>query len=287
MLHAFEIVLNVAIAVFIAGALLTAGLEVTFAQVLGPLKDIPNVTRALIANVVLVPLLTYAMSVFFPLERPYMIGVLLYGVASGAPYTPRLVAVAEGNVSSSIGLTMLLTVLTILYMPLALPFLVPGTHIGMWQIAKPLLLQMFVPLVIGLGIRQFRPQLAATLRRPANLVVNLSAAVFLVLALILQRDELAATVGKGAISSAAVLTLVSFGLGFALGKDGPKARVTLGLVTTARNIGAAATVATANFGDDPRILITVAVCMFVVFAFAFPMAKLYFNRRLSSPYTDG
>lgn len=66
MLHAFEIVLNVAIAVFIAGALFTAGLEVTFAQVLGPLKDIPNVTRALIANVVLVPLLTYAMSVFFP-----------------------------------------------------------------------------------------------------------------------------------------------------------------------------------------------------------------------------
>jgi len=57
--------------------------------------------------------------------------------------------------------------------------------------------------------------------------------------------------------------------------------VTLGLITTARNIGAAATVATANFRDDPRVLITVAVCMFVVFAIAFPASKLYFRKRLS------
>ena len=54
----------------------------------------------------------------------------------------------------------------------------------------------------------------------------------------------------------------------------------MGLVTTARNIGAAATIATANFGDEPKVLITIAVCMFVVFALAFPVAKLYFNKRL-------
>lgn len=274
--------MNAAIAIFIAGALLTAGLEVTFAQVLEPLKDLPNVARALIANVVLVPLLTYAMSILYPLERPYMIGVWLYGIASGAPYTPRLVAVARGDVSTSIGLTMLLTVLTILYMPLALPLVVPGAHIGIWQIGRPLLLQMFVPLMIGLGIRQLSGKLAANLLRPANVVVNLSAVVFLSLALILHYEDLGATIGKGAITSAAVLTLASFGLGFALAERGKKARVTLGLTTTARNIGAAATVATANFGDEPRVLITVAVCMFVVFALVFPAAKLCFSRRLEN-----
>lgn len=281
MLQALEIALNVAIAVFIAGALLTAGLEVSLAQVLEPLKNLSSVIRAVIVNVVLVPLLTYAMVFWFALETPYMIGLLLYGVASGAPYTPRLVAVANADVSSSIGLTMLLTVLTILYMPLVLPFLVPGTHIAMWDIAKPLLLQMFVPLMIGLGIHQAHPALASKMRRPANVVVNLSAVVFLCLALVLHYDELAATIGKGAITSAAVLTLASFALGFVLAEPGPKARATLGLVTTARNIGAAATIATANFGSDRRILITVAVCMFVVFAFAFPAARLYFRPRLS------
>jgi hypothetical protein len=60
-----------------------------------------------------------------------------------------------------------------------------------------------------------------------------------------------------------------------------RGRVTLGLITTARNIGAAATVATANFRDEPRVLITVAVCMFVVFALAFPVSKLFFRKRLS------
>jgi len=281
MLEVLEIILNVAIAAFIAGVLFTAGLEVTFEQVLRPMKNTALVARALVANILLVPFIVYGMTVFFPLERPYMIGVLLYGFAAGAPYTPKLVNVAGGDVPNSIAATMLLTVLTILYMPFVLPFLVPGTEIGIWEIAKPLLLQMFVPLVIGLGIRHFSEGAATKLHRPANIVVNLSALVFLVLALVLHWDALSATVGTGAVTSAVVLTLVAFAVGYLLGPGKLKGKVTLGLITTARNIGAAATIATANFRDDPRVLITVAVCMFVVFALAFPAAKLYFNKRLS------
>ena len=281
MLDALEIILNVSIAVFIAGVLFTAGLEVTLRQVLEPMKNAGLVTRALVANLLLVPLIVYGMSVFFPLERPYMIGVLLYGFAAGAPYTPKLVAVAGADVPNSIAATMLLTVLTILLMPFVLPFLVPGTAIGIWEIAKPLLLQMFVPLVFGLSIRHASETAATKLHRPANIVVNLSAIIFLVLALVLHWDELAATIGTGTVTSAVVLTVAAFGVGYLLGPGRLRGRVTLGLITTARNIGAAATVATANFRDDPRVLITVAVCMFVVFALAFPVAKLYFNKRLA------
>lgn len=280
MLEMLEIILNVAIAVFIAGVLFTAGLEVTLQEVFRPMKNVGLVARALTTNILLVPLIVYGMSIFFPLERPYMIGVLLYGFASGAPYTPKLVAVAGGDVPNSIAATMLLTVLTILYMPLILPFLVPGAEIGVWEIAKPLLLQMFVPLVIGLSIRHYGEATATKLHKPANVVVNLSALVFLVLALVLHWDELAATVGTGAVASAVVLTVVAFGVGYLFGPGRLRGRVTLGLITTARNIGAAATIATANFRDDPRVLITVAVCMFVVFLLAFPVSKLYFNRRL-------
>lgn len=280
MYDTLEIILNISIAVFIAGVLFSAGLEVTFEQVLKPLRNGPVVARALIANLILTPLLVYAMSVWFPLERPYMIGVLLYGFAAGAPYTPKLVGAAAGDVPNSIAATMLLTVLTIIYMPLVLPFLIPGTEIGVWAIAKPLLLQMFVPLMIGLAIRHFRDRLAAKMLKPANLVVNLSLLVFLVLAVVNHGDALSATIGTGTITSAIVLTLAAFGVGYLLGPGGKKGKVTLGLITTARNIGAAATIATANFKDDPRVLITVAVCMFVVFALAFPTAKLYFNKRL-------
>jgi len=281
MLEALHIALDVSIAVFIAGVLFASGLEVTFEQVLTPLKNRPVVIRGLLANVVLAPLIVYGMSIVFPLERPFMIGVLLYGFASGAPYTPKLVSAAAGDVPSSIGSTMLLTILTILYMPVVLPFLVPGTEIGIWEIAKPLLLQMFVPLTIGLGIRHFSGKVAAKALKPANVIVNLSLLVFLVLALSLHHEELLATAGTGVVASAVVLTLLTFGVGYVLGPGGKKGKVTLGLVTTARNIGAAATIATANFGDDPRVLMTIAVCMFVVFALAFPAAKLYFSKQLA------
>ena len=281
MYETLEIILNISIAVFIAGVLFSAGLAVTFDQVLKPLRNAPVVARVLIANLILTPLLVYAMSVWFPLERPYMIGVLLYGFSAGAPYTPKLVGAAAGDVPNSIAATMLLTLLTIIYMPLVLPFLIPGTQIDIWAIAKPLLLQMFVPLVIGLGIRHFKDGLAARMLKPANLVVNLSLILFLILAVVIHGDPLFATIGTGAITSAIVLTLAAFGVGYLLGPGGEKGKVTLGLITAARNIGAAATIATANFKDDPRVLLTVAVCMFVVFALAFPMAKLYFNKRLS------
>ena len=275
-----ELVLNVAIALFIGGVLFTAGLEVTLRQVMTPMKNFGLVTRALVANLLVVPALVYAGSILYPLEEPYMVGVLLYGFAAGAPYTPKLVAVARGDVPSSISGTMLLTVLTILLLPFALPLLVPGTSIGIWEIAKPLLLQMFAPLVLGLGIRHASAPLAKKLHRPTNLVVNLSALTFLVLALVLHWDELVATAKTGAVAYGVVLTVVAFAVGYAFGPARLKGRVTLGLVTTARNIGAAATVATTNFRDEPRVLITVAVCMFVVFALAFPASKLFFSKRL-------
>ncbi len=275
--------MNLTIVVFIAGVLFTSGLEVTFEQVLTPLRDRSVVARALLANVIIVPLFVYAMSALYPLERPYTIGVLLYGFASGAPYTPKLVGAAAGNVPSSIASTMVLTVLTIIYMPIVLPFIVPGADIGVWEIAKPLLLQMFVPLVIGLGIRHLRARVADKLLRPSRLVVNLSLVVFLVLAVVLHGDALAAMIGTGAVLSAVVLTVVAFAVGYIIGPIGAKGKgkATLGLITTARNIGAAATVATANFKEDPRVLLTVAVCMFVVFALAFPAAKLFFSKPLS------
>ena len=276
-----EIILNVAIAVFIAGVLFAAGLEVALRQVLEPMKNAGLVARTLAANLLVVPLLVYGASLLYPLDEPYMIGVLLYGFAAGAPYTPKLVQVAGGDVPSSIAATMLLTVFTIALMPLVLPFLVPGTEIGIWEIAKPLLLQMFVPLCAGLLIRQTSQTVAAKLHRPANAIVNLSAIVFLVLAVVLHWEELAATARTGTVVYAILLTLVAFAVGYVFGPGRRRGRVTLGLITTARNIGAAATVATANFRDEPRVLISVAVCMFVVFALAFPASKLFFNKRLS------
>lgn len=281
MLEALEVVLNVAIAVFIAGVLFTAGLEVTFQQALEPMRNVGLVTRTLLANLVMVPLLVYGASILYPLERPFMIGVLLYGFSAGAPYTPKLVDVAGGDVPSSIAATMLLTVLTIVLMPFVLPLLVPGSAIGIWDIAKPLLLQMFVPLLAGLLIRHTSESAATKLRRPANILVNLSALIFLVLALVLHWGELAATARTGAVAYAILLTIFAFAIGYLLGPGKMKGRVTLGLITTARNIGAAATIATANFRDDPRVLITVALCMFVVFALAFPVSKLFFSKRLS------
>ena len=62
--------------------------------------------------------------------------------AAGAPFLPKLVQGAKGNVAFGVGLMVLLMVVTIGYMPLVLPFLLPGVQVNPWDIAQSLIVLM-------------------------------------------------------------------------------------------------------------------------------------------------
>jgi predicted Na+-dependent transporter len=61
-----------------------------------------------------------------PLQPAHAIGLLLLGGAAGAPFLPKLAEISGGSLAYSVALMVLLTVGSIVFMPLALPFIVPG-----------------------------------------------------------------------------------------------------------------------------------------------------------------
>jgi len=77
------------------------GLGLTVAQIIAPLRNARLVVLSLMANFVLMPLAAVALAALFRLDRPLGVGLLLLGSAAGAPFLPKLVQTAKGDLACS------------------------------------------------------------------------------------------------------------------------------------------------------------------------------------------
>ena len=143
---------NLAILAFVITSMLAMGLSLTTKQIIEPLRNVRLVVKALLANFVLVPLLAYLILLVIPLAEPLAIGLILLATAAGAPFLPKLVEAAKGNIAFGVGLMVLLMVVTIIYLPLVMPLLLPGVAVNPMDIAGSLIVLMLIPLAIGLFI---------------------------------------------------------------------------------------------------------------------------------------
>src|SRR3954452_21223803 len=116
---------NLSVLVFLVGSMLATGLTLTLSAILAPLRRVRLVLLALGLNFVLAPAFAWLLTVILPLDRGHAIGLLLRGGAAGAPFLPKVVASARGDLALAAALMGLLTLGTILFLPLALPLMIP------------------------------------------------------------------------------------------------------------------------------------------------------------------
>jgi len=249
---------QIAVLIFVVCSMLAMGLTLTLPQILEPLKNIRLVVIALVANFVLVPILTLLILALFPLPQGLAIGLLLIGLAAGAPFLPKLAEVAKGDPAFSVGLMVLLMVVTIGFLPVCLPLLLPGIEVNAWDIARSLIILMLIPLVIGLLVRWRYPTVATYLAPFMSQASSLALVVLIVSFFIAFFPDLIGVIGTTAIFASVIFILVSFVIGYLPGgSDGPTKRV-LGVGTAQRNLSAAVAVAGLNF-TDPDVMVMVLV----------------------------
>jgi BASS family bile acid:Na+ symporter len=233
------------------------GLSLTIGQIVQPLSNARLVTMALLANFVLTPALALVLRAAFPMAEGYGIGLILLATAAGAPFLPKLVQVAKGAVALSVGIMVLLMVATVVYVPLALPLLLPGVTVNPLDIAASLVVLMLIPLAIGLFIHSRYATVAERLQPALAQISNVGLMLGFVALLALNWRSLLATIGSGAILALVLLIVGAFLFGWLLAGKERAARPVLGLGTAQRNISAALVVAGANF-SDPNVLV---MCM--------------------------
>src|SRR5262245_18936299 len=191
--------LTLSIQVFAVSSMLMVGLRYTVGDLARPLRDIPGVAIALVTNFVLVPLLALLLLRIFPLEPAYAAGLMIVASAGGAPLLVKLAMNAKADVAFAASLIVLLLAGTIIAMPIILPLVAEGARVSAWAIARPLLISMFLPLVIGFSLRPLLPE--ASQRAVPILAKTLTIAlwVMVVLSLFLNRGAVLGIFGEGAI----------------------------------------------------------------------------------------
>jgi BASS family bile acid:Na+ symporter len=266
---------------FIVASMLAMGLGLTLAQIRQPLRDVRLVVLALVANFVLVPALGYLITVVIPMESSLQVGVITLATAAGAPFLPKLVQGARGNLAFGVGLMTLLMVVTVAYMPLVLPMLLPGVSVNPWDIARSLIVLMLIPLILGLLIHAHSPDTAREWQPVMNKISSLALLVLIVVGLGLNVSNILDLIGSMGMLAILVFVAGCLLIGLLLGGRDPAIRNVMGLGTAQRNVAAAILVSAQNFAGT-NTLSFVLVAALLLLMILLPMARRM-GSRVSAP----
>lgn len=130
-----------------------------------------------------------------------------------------------------------------------------------------------LPLLLGLGIRRWRPNLADRLQGPLNRLANTLLVLLLVAVLVKTAPALLSfALNNGlAVLFMGVLILGSLALGFALGGNEPQQQTTSALVTSMRNPGLALVLASSHASDHPMIKLAILLYVLITVALSTPL----------------
>jgi predicted Na+-dependent transporter len=248
---------TIGVLVFIVTSMMGMGFSLTIQQIIAPLRSKRLVLMSLAANFILVPLLVLLIVRALPLSEGLQIGLILTGMAAGAPFLPKLVQVAKGDMAFTAGLMVMLMVVTVAFLPLVLPLVLTGVQVNPWDIAKSLILLMLIPLGIALFIRIRYEEVAKGLIPTMTMATNLSLIVLFIGYFVAYFSDIIGVIGTGGILAAILLLAGAAAVGYLMGGPGMGTRKVLALGTGQRNLAAAFAVATSNFQSKPEVLIEV------------------------------
>jgi BASS family bile acid:Na+ symporter len=270
--EALNAILQISLLVFVVSSMLAMGLSLSVSQIIEPLRNARLVVVALVLNFIAVPLIAVAIDALLSLDDGLYIGLILMATAAGAPFLPKLGEAAKGNIPFSVGLMVLLMVVTVVYMPIVVPLLISGVEINPWDIASSLIFLMLLPLGIGLFMK-WRYQKAANGLQPAMAQTSTVAiAILLVTGVIVNFTAILDIIGTGGFIAILLFLVGAFILGyFGAGRDAG-VRSVLGLGTAQRNLSAAMVVAGQNFASNPDVLTFIIVAGIVGLLVLMPLA---------------
>jgi BASS family bile acid:Na+ symporter len=181
--------------------------------------------------------------------------VLLASLAPCAPFLQQMVGKARGDMGFAGALIPLVAVGTVVLMPLMAPLLIKGLTISTWALAKPLLLTILLPLMIGAAIRYYADTVATKIFPAVKLIAMLSTLTTIVWCLVLYGRGMLDTAGELALLSMTLfmvgMGLITYRFGFGL-KQNQRSVMALGMGT--RNVAAVLAAALAIPNADPLIV---------------------------------
>ena len=275
-LEFIQTIFNPTVLVFTVSNLAAMGLQVKMPNLIAALRDKKFLALVFVWGWVLGPAFGYLITKVLPLAEPYVIVVLLTSLAPCAPFLQQVVGKARGEMNFAGAFIPLTAVGTVVLMPLMAPLLIQGLTISTWALAKPLLLTVLLPLIIGVAIQEYAATVANKVFPAVKAVAVLSTLATIVFCLVLYGRAMLNTAGSYALLSMTLfmvgMGLITYRFGFGL-KQAERTVMALGMGT--RNIAAVLAAALAIPNADPRIVVMVIMWTLWSVILAFAAAPIF------------
>jgi len=230
---------KIAVVIFTVTNIGALGLETNLREALKTLYSFRAVGLVFLWGWVVGPALAWLLIRVLPLADGHAAGLLLISLAPTAPFFPLMVRQARGDMSFASSFMMLTTVGVVLFLPLMAPWLIEGLAVDAWDLARPLLIMVLLPLVIGVAIRQLAHNAAEKLQPVVQKIGMLFLLIALVLTFVIYGHEMLTLVGSIAPGAQVLffvaITALSYTIHFGLGQP-QRSAMALGMCT--RNIAA-------------------------------------------------
>jgi len=252
-------VVNLGTTVFVLSTMLAVGLDLSIGQLREAIGRHRLMTKSLLVNLVVVPILAYLLIRTIPMAPSYAAGIVLLAVAPGAPFGPKLAEISDSHLAFASGLMTVLAVVSVVTMPVSLALLLPGSvTLDPFAIGRLVFGVQLVPLLAGLAVTSLATPVADALYPPVQRLSDYSFGLLLVILLVAYIDDMVALVGTGALAASSIAVAGSLLVGYALGGPPRSTREVLATTTAARNAAIALFVATTGFSDSDVLTVVLA-----------------------------
>ncbi len=242
--------------IFTVSNLAAMGLQVRVPEVAVALRNKKSLALIFVWGWVLGPAVGYLITRILPLAEPYVVVVFLCSLAPCAPFLQQMVDKARGDMGFAGAFVPLVMVGTVVLMPMMAPLLITGVTISTMALAKPLLLTILLPLIIGAAVRHYADKAATKIFPAVKGLALISTLLTIVACLVLYGRGMLDTAGEYALLSMTLfmvgMGLITYRFGFGM-KQSQRSVMALGMGT--RNIAAVLAAALAIPGADTRIVV--------------------------------
>jgi BASS family bile acid:Na+ symporter len=230
---------NITVVVFTVANLMAGGLECDLKVALKWLRSPKLVVPSLFWGWVVGPALAWLIILALPLSEGHAAGLMLCSLGPIAPFLPLAAMRSRGDMTFTGAYILLGTVVTVVLMPVMAPLLIKGLTLSVWPLAKPLIVLVLIPLLIGIAIRHYTPAVAAKIFKPVKKTGGIFLLLCLGTCLWIYGDQMLSTVGSFApgawVVFMIVMAVVPYVIGFGLEQ---RQRSVMALGQSSRNISA-------------------------------------------------
>ncbi|MFI1838365.1 hypothetical protein ACH433_34870 [Streptomyces olivaceoviridis] len=202
-MDALHLVLNAVTVIFIAATMFAAGLRATVPALRGVFADIPLLAPALIANMVVIPLLGWGIGALFGLPSAASIALVLIASSPGGPFGAKLATGQQGDVVAGAATQVLLASLgSLTFAPTVNAILTAAdirteVSLDVGALVRAMALLQLDPFAIGLLLRRYAEPTAQAWRPPAAAVSNITFLIVLAGMLLGSWRDVADLFGQG------------------------------------------------------------------------------------------